>query len=95
MIKYKLLKLIFYVKPIHYFKYGAFIDWKHLQDNVDVYDELIQCKNKIEQLYISESWDRAKKINNDYELIHLPNKRIKTDSIAKYEPLSRAFFKLL
>ena len=81
-------------KPIHYFKYGAFIDWKHLQDNVDVYDELIQCKNKIEQLYISESWDRAKKINNDYELIHLPNKRIKTDSIAKYEPLSRAFFKL-
>ena len=81
-------------QPIHNFKYGSDISWTHIHNNVSIYNDLIQCKNKIEQLYISESWDRAKKLNNDYELIHLPNKRIKTDSIAKYEPLSRAFFKL-
>lgn len=81
-------------KPNHLFLYGKDLQWKHINENITIYDDLILCKNKIEQLYISESWDKAKKINNDYELIHLPNKRVKSDSIAKYEPLSRAFFKL-
>lgn len=81
-------------KPTHLFTYGKELVWKPIHKFVTIYDELILCKNKIEQLYISESWDRAKKLNNDYELIHLPNKRVKSDSIAKYEPLSRAFFKL-
>lgn len=81
-------------KPNHLFLYGKELDWKHIHNQITIYKNLIDCKNKIEQLYISESWDKAKKINNDYELIHLPNKRVKSDSIAKYEPLSRAFFKL-
>ena len=81
-------------KPNHLFNYDSNLYWRPINDSVYIYDNLIKCKNKIEQLYISDSWDKAKKLNNDYELIHLPNKRIKTDSIAKHEPLSRAFFKL-
>ena len=81
-------------KPNHLFKYDSNLYWRPLTESVPIYEDLITCKNKIEQLYISDSWDKAKKLNNDYELIHLPNKRVKTDSIAKYEPLSRAFFKL-
>ena len=39
-------------------------------------------------------WDEAKKISNLYELIYLPNKKFKSDSISRYEPLSRSYFKL-
>ena len=89
------LELVFLCEPpIHSFQYGDKIEWKIITDNTNIYTKLIECKNKIEQLYISESWDRAKKVNNDFELIYLPNKRIRKESIAKYEPLSRAFFKM-
>ena len=39
-------------------------------------------------------WDKGKKLSNEYELIHLPNKNYKSESISKYEPLSRSYFKL-
>ena len=39
-------------------------------------------------------WDKSKKLSNEYELIHLPNKKMRGQSIAKYEPLSRSYFKL-
>ena len=56
---------------------------------------LLLYKNKIDELEDTKLWDRAKKFSNDYELIHLPNKRNKKDSIALYEPLSRSYFKML
>jgi 23S rRNA U2552 (ribose-2'-O)-methylase RlmE/FtsJ len=57
-------------------------------------NELIVYKNKIDDVGCHKIWDKAKKLSNNYELIHLPNKKIKSESIALYEPLSRSFFKL-
>ena len=60
----------------------------------DEYNNLISYKNKIDSLQDDKSWDSAKKLSNLYELIYLPNKKYKYDSISNYEPLSRAYFKL-
>ena len=62
--------------------------------SAETYTNLIFFKNKIDTLDNNKVWDRAKKLSNDYELIHLPNKRNKKDSIAAYEPLSRSYFKM-
>lgn len=62
--------------------------------NSETLSDLLFYKNKIDDLEDTKIWDRAKKFSNDYELIHLPNKRNKKDSIALYEPLSRSYFKL-
>lgn len=56
--------------------------------------ELMLYKNKIDTVGCHKIWDKAKKLSNDYELIHLPNKKIKSESVALYEPLSRSYFKL-
>jgi 23S rRNA U2552 (ribose-2'-O)-methylase RlmE/FtsJ len=60
----------------------------------ETYTNLILFKNKIDNLDNNKVWDRAKKLSNDYELIHLPNKKNKKNSIALYEPLSRSYFKM-
>tara|TARA_B110001469_G_C9621789_1_gene309950 strand:+ start:100 stop:1311 length:1212 start_codon:yes stop_codon:yes gene_type:complete len=62
--------------------------------NLYEYNQLIDYKNKIDTLEDNKLWDNAKKLSNNYELIYLPNKKFKYDSISKYEPLSRAYFKL-
>lgn len=51
-------------------------------------------KNKINNKYTTKEWDKAKKLTNPYELIHIPNRKIKSESISRYDPLSRSFFKL-
>ena len=68
-----------------------------ITDNIinNEYLNLISCKNEIEYLNKKNAWDRFKKYSNNYELIYLPNKKFKNDSISKYEPLSRSYFKLL
>ena len=78
--------------PTIYFKFG----YNELDKikNITEYNELIRFKNNIDNLEYNKSWDKAKKITNEYELIYLPNKKYKHDSISKYEPLSRAYFKL-
>ena len=62
--------------------------------NNQLYNKLLKYKNKIDQLPFPNLWDNAKKLGNDYELIYLPNKKNKYDSIASYQPLSRSYFKL-
>ena len=62
--------------------------------NKDEYDALINVKNKIDNLEDCKLWDKTKKISNDFELIYLPNKKMKATSVSKYEPLSRSYFKL-
>jgi 23S rRNA U2552 (ribose-2'-O)-methylase RlmE/FtsJ len=62
--------------------------------NIQMYNKLLIYKNKIDQLPLPTLWDKAKKLGNDYELIYLPNKKNKYDSIASYQPLSRSYFKL-
>lgn len=72
---------------IHTKKITELIDTK-------LYKKLLYYKNKIDKLNYQHDWDTAKKIGNDYELIYLPNKKNKTNSIASYQPLSRSYFKL-
>ena len=71
-------------------------DKKELNEisNVYEYNQLIHYKNHIDTLEDNKVWDNAKKLSNLYELIYLPNKKYKYDSVSKYEPLSRAYFKL-
>ena len=73
-------------------KYDCAIDYKII--NEDEYNNLLSYKNKIEELEDTKSWDKAKKLSNEYELIHLPNKKVKSESISLYEPLSRSYFKM-
>ena len=63
-------------------------------NNIYEYNQLIYYKNHIDSLEDTKLWDSAKKLSNLYELIYLPNKKYKYDSVSKYEPLSRAYFKL-
>lgn len=52
-------------------------------------------KEKIDQLENSDNWDKMKKIGNPYELIYTNyNKKKKNDSISKYIPISRSYFKM-
>lgn len=60
--------------------------------NYEEYHELISYKNKIDNR--ARDWDKSKKLSNDYELIHIPNKNSKCESIAEYDPLSRSYFKM-
>ena len=69
------------------------IDYQMIHNKNEI-DMLIKYKNKIDNVSSQKLWDSTKKLTNDYELIHLPNRRFKSESIAKYEPLSRAYFKL-
>ena len=54
---------------------------------------LLEIKNKIDLENIRD-WDKAKKNSNEFELIHLPSRKLKQESIAAYEPLSRSYFKM-
>ena len=62
--------------------------------DMDVYNYLLECKNKIESVESIKRWDYYKKLSNPYELV---NKYIKSKNlnlgIAEYTPISRAFFK--
>ncbi len=55
---------------------------------------LADIKNKIDENNLSKDWDKSKKISNLYELIHISNNKMKAESISRYDPLSRSFFKL-
>lgn len=66
------------------------LDCKYI--NKAEYFDLQKQKNKI---FESKEWDKMKKFSNDYELIHIPNKRSKSDSVAFYQPLSRSYFKMI
>lgn len=62
--------------------------------NKEEFDKLVELKNNIDTVTNSSSWDRAKKLTNPYELVYTPNKKLKIDSIADRNPLSRSYFKL-
>jgi 23S rRNA U2552 (ribose-2'-O)-methylase RlmE/FtsJ len=72
-------------------KTDKFTDSDYLNNKERV--ELLQIKNKIDLENIRD-WDKAKKNSNDYELVHLPSRKLKHESIAAYEPLSRSYFKM-
>lgn len=66
------------------------LDYKIL--NNENYSKLRDYKNKIVD---SKEWDKYKKYANEYELIHIPNKKTTSESIALYNPLSRSYFKMI
>jgi hypothetical protein len=62
--------------------------------NKEEFDKLVELKNNIDTVTNASHWDRAKKLTNPYELVYTPNKKLKIDSIADRNPLSRSYFKL-
>ena len=66
------------------------VDYKIL--NNENYTDLTEHKNKIIN---SKDWDKYKKYANEYELIHIPNKKRTSESVALYNPLSRSYFKMV
>lgn len=56
----------------------------------ELYGVLTKCKSGIKN---NDEWDKIKKLGNPYELIHISN-RSNYNSIAKYCPVSRSYFKL-
>ena len=79
--------------PLIKLKYNKIEDITIINNNE--YQNLLKYKNKIEEVDNNKIWDRAKKISNCYEIIYLPNKKYKFNSISKYEPLSRSYFKMI
>jgi 23S rRNA U2552 (ribose-2'-O)-methylase RlmE/FtsJ len=67
---------------------------EYLYFNKTERDLLIKQKNQIDSFNSSKEWDKNKKISNLYELIHISNNKFKHNSIARYYPLSRSFFKM-
>jgi len=74
-------------------KKGKKWDKKHFLNSLER-EHLEILKNQIDISYTNHEWDKAKKLSNPYELIHIPNRKIKSESISSYDPLSRSFFKL-
>ena len=70
------------------------VNYSYTNNNINQneFNKLQGLKNKI---FNSNNWDKHKKFSNDYELIHIPNKRNRTDSVALYQPLSRSYFKMI
>jgi len=60
--------------------------------NVILQDLVTKYKDKINEYYKNKSWDRYKKISNEYELIFTSPNTV--SNISKYNPVSRSFFKL-
>ncbi len=72
--------------------------WKEKKQSLlykKFYDEISKEKEEIDKLDNSEVWDKMKKIGNPYELIYTTyHRKRKNDSISKYIPLSRSYFKM-
>lgn len=62
-------------------------------ENRDIYDKIIELKNKIGIAPYSKYWEKMKKRTNPYELIHTTHSN-KNMSIADHTPLSRSYFKM-
>ena len=60
----------------------------------EILHKLILYKNKINEKKYIKHWDKTKKYSNKYELIYIPNKNRREQSISSYKPLSRSYFKL-
>ena len=64
--------------------------------DIELNNIVSKYKMLIESSDYSKYWDKAKKISNDFELIHVSkSKYSKISGISRYNPLSRSYFKLL
>jgi 23S rRNA U2552 (ribose-2'-O)-methylase RlmE/FtsJ len=60
--------------------------------NLRLMDMITQYKNKITPYYVNKSWDKYKKVSNEYELIFTTP--YAKSNVAQYNPVSRSFFKM-
>lgn len=74
------------------------LEWKPKKQSLlfkNYYEEISNKKEEIDKLENNEIWDKMKKIGNPYELIYTTyHRKKKNDSISKYIPLSRSYFKM-
>jgi 23S rRNA U2552 (ribose-2'-O)-methylase RlmE/FtsJ len=74
------------------------LEWKPKTQSLlfkQYYEEISKKKEEIDTLENNEIWDKMKKIGNPYELIYTTyHRKKKNDSISKYIPLSRSYFKM-
>lgn len=74
------------------------LEWKSKKQSLlfkNYYEEISQKKEEIDKLENNEIWDKMKKIGNPYELVYTTyHRKKKNDSISKYIPLSRSYFKM-
>ena len=74
------------------------LEWKLKKQSLlfkNDYEEISKKKEEIDSLENNEIWDKMKKIGNPYELIYTTyHRKKKNDSISKYIPLSRSYFKM-
>lgn len=63
-----------------------------LEMNEDMMKMIMCYKNKITPYYNNKTWDKYKKVSNEYELIFTtPNTK---SNVSLYNPVSRSFFKM-
>lgn len=60
--------------------------------NARLHQLVIEYKNKINNFYKNKTWDKYKKLSNEYEMIFTSPSN--TTNISTYMPVSRSFFKL-
>jgi 23S rRNA U2552 (ribose-2'-O)-methylase RlmE/FtsJ len=74
------------------------MEWKEKKQSLffrKYYEEISREKEEIDKLNNNEIWDKMKKIGNPFELIFTTyHRKRKNDSISKYIPLSRSYFKM-
>lgn len=65
---------------------------KLLEMNDDMMKMITSYKNKITPYYNNKTWDKYKKVSNEYELVFTtPNTK---GNVSLYNPVSRSFFKM-
>ena len=69
--------------------------YKNMENSYLNKKECLRLQNLKNKIFSSKNWDKYKKFSNDYELIHIPNRKNKIESIASYQPLSRSYFKMV
>lgn len=63
-----------------------------INSNEEMHKIVTKYKNKITPFYHNKTWDKFKKLSNEYELIFTtPNTK---SNISNYSPVSRSFFKM-
>lgn len=86
MVK-KLVLEVTYESKLNYTDYESILDM-----NNSLISLITKYKNKINEYYKNKSWDKYKKLSNEYELIFYSGNS--TQNISLYTPVSRSFFKL-
>lgn len=68
-------------------------EYEKLENKNKERSDLMKIKNAIDNFDIKD-WDKSKKMANPYELIYMPSRKIRHESIANIDPLSRSYFKM-